>query len=262
MINGMGFFNPHVETNYILSVSEYVRFFIKYMARAQPFLIWTWFWGAIATLWQSLRDTLRPALKNPLRTEDRIEEIARSANASSRMVRELKELFVSPATTNPWIVAQELWLDRAGFILLGLFVLFQVFVVIKQLYALSFFWMFIPAFLLVPFFLFYSRSIRSNVLTFKEPQDRILALSARITQTKRVVYGHTHIIRHEIIGAVEHLNPGSWSPGFLDVECKKPVEQRAFVWLEPNSEGEREARVFMFDGEKTGISQARVALAK
>lgn len=247
MINGMGFFNPHVDSNYIMSVSEYVHFFFKYMARAQPLIIWTWFWGAVITLQQSLREGLKSALRNPLRTEDRIEEIARRSNASPRMVRELKELFASPATANPLIVARELWLDRAFIILICLFGLFQVFVAVKQVFAISIFWMFIPILLLVPFFLFYSRSIRSNVAFYKEPQERTLALTARITQTKRVVYGHTHVVRHEIIGAIEHLNPGSWSPAFLDVECTKPVEQRAFIWIHPaDNENSRISRVYHF----------------
>ena len=244
MVNGMGFFNPHVDSNYIMTMPEYVRFFLKYMARAQPLILWTWFWGAFMTLVHSLRDGLRPPLRNPLRTEDRIEEIAQRANGTPRMVRELRELFASPATSNPLIVARELWLDRAFIILMGLFALFQVFVVVKQIYAISFFWMFIPILLLIPFFLFYSRSIRSNVAQYKEPQDRILAISARITQTRRVVYGHTHLIRHEIIGAIEHLNPGSWSPAFLDVECTKPLDQKAFIWIRPAEEGGREARIF------------------
>lgn len=254
LINGMGFFNPHLDGNYIMSIAEYVRFFIKYMARAQPLLIWTWFWGSTLTLVRSLSETLLPSLKDPLRTEDRIEEIALKANATPRMVRELQALFVNPAAQRPLIVARELWLDRAFIILLALLVLFQAFLFIKQVYDIPIFWMFIPILLMVPFFLFYSRAIRSNVSQYKEPQDDILSISSAITRTNRVVYGHTHLIRHEIIGAVEHLNPGTWSPAFLDVECTKPVGEKAFVWIQPAADGTREARVYNFstgDSSKT-----------
>ncbi len=249
LMNGMGFFNPHFDLNYIMTMAEYVRFFIKYMVRTQPMILWTWFWGAFITLYQSLRETLKPPLRNPLRTEDRIDDIARRSNATPRMVREMRELAVSPASSNPLVVARELWLDRAFLILIGLFALFQVFLFIKQVYAISFFWMFIPILVLVPFFLFYSRAIRSNVTYYKEPQEKTLAISARVTQTKRVVYGHTHIVRHEVIGAVEHLNPGSWSPAFYDVECTRPLDQKAFIWIEPVESGRREARVYRFTGE-------------
>lgn len=246
MINGMGFFNPHVDTNYIMTVGEYIKFFVKYMARAQPLIIWTWFWGAFLTLTKSISDTLLPSLRDPLQVEDRINFIAAKANATPRMVRELRELFAHPATRRPIIVARELWLDRAFLILVTLLALLQVFLFIKQVYDISFFWMFIPILLFVPFFLFYSRTIRSNVQHYKEPRDDVLAMTGAITHTRRIVYGHTHIIRHEIIGAIEHLNPGTWSPAFLDVECKKPIGQKAFIWIQPGPNGVREARVYYF----------------
>lgn len=255
MINGMGFFNPHVDTNYVMSLAQYLKFFVRYMARAQPLIIWTWFWGAFLTLIKSIADSLLPSLRDPLRTEDRVDEVAKKANASPRMVRELRELFAHPATHRPMVVARELWLDRAFLILLTLLALLEVFLFIKRVYELSFFWMFIPILLLMPFFLFYSRTIKSNVTQYKEPQDDILAMTGTITKTGRVIYGHTHIIRHEVIGAIEHLNPGSWSPAFLDVECTKPIGQKTFVWIQPGPQGVREARIFHFDG----FSEANVA---
>jgi len=258
MMNGMAFFNPHVDSAYIMSIAEYVKFFVKYMARAQPLLIWTWFWGAVLTLIKTVSDTLLPALRDPLRTEDRLEEIASKANATPRMARELKELSAPPATLRPMTVARELWLDRAFLILLGLLALFQLFLFIKQVYDISVFWMFIPVLVLVPFFLFYSRSIYSNVEQYKEPQDDILAMTSEITRVRRVVYGHTHEIRHEVIGAVDHLNPGSWSPAFLDIECTKPIGQKSFVWIEPSSDGTRRAGVYQFRGGQAIGSQRRI----
>jgi UDP-2,3-diacylglucosamine pyrophosphatase LpxH len=266
MINGMGFFNPHVDSAYIMTLSEYLRFFVKYILRAQPLLIWTWFWGATMTLLHSFADTLRPSLRDPLRIEDRTNRIAHKANATPRMVRELKELFADPATLRPLIVARELWLDRAFILLLGFLVLFETFLFIKQVYEIRVFWMFVPILLLVPFFLFYSRSIYSKVHQYKEPQEDLLATSAVITHTKRIVYGHTHIVRHEIIGAVEHLNPGSWSPAFLDVECTKPIGQKSFIWLRP-SEGapEREAKLLQFKAggatQAFGLKRKRLSLS-
>ena len=43
LLNGMGYFNPHATSNYIMSGLEYVIFFFKYMLRTQPLLLWTWF---------------------------------------------------------------------------------------------------------------------------------------------------------------------------------------------------------------------------
>ena len=48
--NGMGFFNPHVDSNYLMSLGEYVSVFFKYMFRAQPLIIWTWFYGNLRSI--------------------------------------------------------------------------------------------------------------------------------------------------------------------------------------------------------------------
>ena len=48
IMNGMGLFNPHVESNYIMSISGYLKFFFKYLLRAQPLIIWTWLWGSVS----------------------------------------------------------------------------------------------------------------------------------------------------------------------------------------------------------------------
>ena len=246
--NGMGFFNPHVDSNYIMTLSQYVRFFVKYIIRAQPLLMVTWFWGSLVTLYVSFLDNLATQAKNPLRVEDRVEEIARKAKAEPRMVRELKELFVNPARQSPILLARELWLDRAFLIILVFIFAFLIISMIQKVFNISFFWMFIPLFLLIPFFIFYSKSIISNVSKYKEPDEKILTMASAITGVNRIVFGHTHQVRHEIIGPVEHLNSGCWSPAFLDVECTKPIDQKTFVWIYPSdSSGIRVASVKKFD---------------
>ena len=250
MINGMGFFNPHVDSNFIMTTKEYVVFFFRYVVRSQPLLLWTWFWGASVTLAQSFLDRLIPSIREPLTMEDKVELIAAKANASPRMVRELRELFATPAASTPTILMRELWLDRAFLIMIAFFVIFQLFLFIQTVYSISFFWTFIPLTLFLPFFLFYSRSITSDVLSFKEPSEKVLGMASMITKVNRVIYGHTHEVRHEIIGNVEHLNSGTWSPAFMDVECEKPIDQKTFVWIVPGARGNREARVYQFKNGK------------
>lgn len=255
IMNGMGFFNPHVDSNYIMSMKEYIVFFLKYIWRAQPGLILTWFWGALVTLYYSFVDRLASPIRNPLKIEDRVLNIAEKSNADPRMVREMKELFVAPAASSPFLLARELWLDRAFFIFIAFFLIFELFVFIRSVFDISFFWAFIPLFLLVPFFLFYSKSVTSLVSSYKEPDDRVLAMASAITKTSRIVYGHTHHTRHEIIGSVEHLNSGCWSPAFLDVECTKPIDQKTFVWISPGEGLHRQAELFKFaDGKSESLS--------
>ncbi len=246
MTNGMGFFNPHVDSNFIMSFKDYLKFFTKYLVRTQPLIMWTWFWSSVAVLIQSSLDRLLPELKDPLTMEDRVNDIAYKANAEPRMVRELKELAVNPAASNPIRLARELWLDRAFIVLIGFIFIFQIFTIIKLAYDISFFWMFIPLFILVPFFVFYAKSIDSDVAAVKEPNEWILSVSSRMTNVRRVVYGHTHIARHEFIGIVEHLNSGCWTPAFLDVECTKPFGKKTYVWIEPGPHGQRVAQLREF----------------
>lgn len=255
IMNGMGFFNPHVDTNYIMSLPEYIKFFFKYVAKAQPGLVFTWLWGAVVTLLHSFFDRLAAPIRNPLKIEDRVGYIAEKANAEPRMVRELKELFVDPAASNPFLLARELWLDRAFIIFISFFMIFQLMVFVRSVYEISFFWAFIPLFLLLPFFLFYSKSITSLVSSYKEPDERVLAMASAITKAQRIVFGHTHLARHEIIGSVEHLNSGSWSPAFTDVECKNPVDQKTYVWISPSESGGRQAEVFKYVEGRSEIAK-------
>lgn len=250
MVNGMGFFNPHADSNYIMSFDEYLRFFSKYLMRSQPLILVTWFWGAMVTLFQSFLDRLLPELSDPLTIEDRVEEIARKANATPRMVRELAELKVHPASSDPIIISRELWLDRAFIVMVAFLITYLLFVQVKLLWSISLFWMFIPLCLFLPFFIFYAKSISPKTLTYKEPKEKILSIAAQVTKVSRVIYGHTHIIRHEWVGEVEHLNSGTWSPAFEDVECTRPLGKKAFIWIEPAANGLRKARVFEFLGKR------------
>lgn len=249
LINGMGYFNPHRDSNYLMSLLEYMKFFFKYMVKTQPFIVWTWFWSSVATFWRTLKSNLQKPLSDPLTVEQRVEGIAHRSNATPRIVRELSALFVKPAVLNPLQIMKELWLDRAFLVLISLFVLFQIFILIQQIYALSFFWMFIPILILLPPFMLYVRTIESHIGAYKKPNEQILTTSALITKVNRVVYGHTHDVRHELIGGVEHLNSGTWSPAFSDVECTMSYDSKTFIWIEPGPKS-RSARVLKVEKSK------------
>jgi UDP-2,3-diacylglucosamine pyrophosphatase LpxH len=250
ILNGMGFFNPHVDSNYIMGVKEYVNIFLRYMARAQPFIVLDWLFGALVTLYYSFKERLAVPLRNPYTIEDKIERIAKKANATPRMVREMKELIAEPAASRPFLLMRELWLDRFFLISVSFLIIIQAMVIIRSVYHISFFWALIPLAIFAPFFLFYSNSVSSLVSGYKEPDDRVMAMASSITKVQRIVFGHTHLIRHEMIGFVEHLNSGCWSPAFLDVECTKPLDQKTFIWISPDViSTSRKAEVFRYNGK-------------
>jgi UDP-2,3-diacylglucosamine pyrophosphatase LpxH len=236
MLNGMGYFNPHSERNYIMTAPQYAKFLFKHVLRKEPLLLWTWFWGATVTLFMTLKEGVALEVKDPFAVEDQVEEIARKANATPRMVRELKEIHAPPAVLDPLGVARELWLDRAfivmGVAAAGLWSLSMLNIV----WAVSYWWWFIVStLLLLPFFLFYFRSIKSKIIVDVKYYEKAVKFGARITRVKRVIFGHTHEFVHANFDGVEYLNSGTWSPSFEDVECTKPTCGKTFVWIRPES---------------------------
>lgn len=258
MMNGLGLFNPHVEKNYIMSVSGYLKFFFKYLITAQPLIIWTWLWGAVVTLWHVTVDRFSEPYKGGLSNEKRVDLSAQKSQTKPSVVRELQELFVSAATNDPILIAKELWLDRLFLIIFGFIVVYFFVSLLKSYLQISFFWIFLPLALMIPFFLFYARSVTSLVSQYKEPSEALLAKQSEVAGVRRVVYGHTHIARHEFYGVVEHLNSGSWSPAFTNVECTQTIEKNTYVWISPTSEDNsvRKAELLQFITKKQKIDAA------
>ncbi len=236
IMNGLGLFNPHVEKNYIMSVKGYLKFFFKYLIQAQPLIIWTWFWGSVATLWHVTADRFSEPYKSSVGYEKRVEDAAKRAQSTPSVIRELQELFVAPATNNPILIAKELWLDRLFLIFFGFIAIYYFVSLLKTYLNISLFWIFLPLALMIPFFLFYARSVTSLVSEYKEPSESLLAKQAAVAGVRRIIYGHTHIARHELYGVVEHLNSGSWSPAFTNVECTETIEKNTYVWITPSAD--------------------------
>lgn len=253
IMNGMGLFNPHIEKNYIMSIRGYLQFFFRYLLTTQPLIIWTWLWGSVATLIHVTTDRFCEVYKPLEKMEDIVEQAAKDSNSSPKVVRELQQLFAVPATHNPVLIAKELWLDRAFLILFGLLGTLFIAAQLKLLFSISIYWVFMPMLLMIPFFLFYARSITSLVSTYKEPDEMLFAQQAEVTGVHRIVYGHTHIPRHEFYGSVEHLNSGSWSPAFTDVECTQATERNNYVWISPSPENPdvRKAELVQFHRNST-----------
>jgi UDP-2,3-diacylglucosamine pyrophosphatase LpxH len=244
MLNGMGYFNPNATENYIMSGWQYAKFFIRYMVRTQPLLLWTWFWSAIATLVITLRDHWRPAMRDPLRVEENVAEIAESANATPSQVRKLAALSVPSSCTQPMAVIRELWLDR-GFLFLAMcFLAWQVILHINIALPISPLWVFVALAVLFPPYLVYSARIKSTVFDKPLLDKRRATLIARITGAKNVVFGHTHKPHVTEIGPVRHINGGFWSAAFAEPDCKTRIGTQSFVWLRPTPSGERVARLF------------------
>ncbi len=249
MVNGMGLFNPHVESSFLMDLKEYLRFFYKYALRVQPLLPFTWLWSACVSFWMTITDGFLPAMRDPMFTEQRVKEIAERANATPEIVRTLNELKVHPAYYNPIKIARELWLDRFFFLIFIGFLAFELFAVIHLMVPISKLWFLLFLAVLAPSLIFYSRNIKSFVIESTEMAFRNAPLISRITGTKRVVFGHTHREIHTAVDQTEVLNTGTWSPAFKDPECRESFGKKCFAWIRTKEPGatERTADLYIWN---------------
>ena len=250
MVNKMGFINPHSEENYSMTLMEYMNFFFKFLIRRQPLIIWTWFSSAVVIAYRSILYRLREPVSNPLAYEEKVEAIAEKSNASPKIVRELLTLATPSAVSSPWSIMQVLWMDRALLFLIGIGLTFQFFLIVDQLIDVQFYWMLIPLLGLAPFFIFYSSTVKNRIKGSKNLSGDRMRWVGLVTGANRVIFGHTHEVKHEIVGLIEYLNPGSWSPVFEDYECKKSLAHYLYVKICP--EDSEEGRVAYLNEWKDG----------
>lgn len=242
MVNVMGFFNPHSEENYTLTLRQYADFFVNFLIKKQPLIIWTWFYSSMVICYRSILYRLREPIVDPFSYEERVERIAEKSRATPRMVRELAALAVPSAVSSPWKIMQVLWMDRAFIFVIGILFILQIFLIVDQLVDIQIYWTLLPLLFLAPFFIFYSSTVKNAIKGSKDPGEQRLRWISILTNTSRVVFGHTHHVKHELVGSVEFLNPGSWSPIFKDIECTEPLTRYAYVKISPQGEG-REANL-------------------
>ncbi len=241
--NGIGWFNPHVADTFVRSVWEWVTFFYKVIARQQPLILLTWLWSAMAALVVSLRDGTLPPVDDPLQFEDRLTRLAAKAQATAGMTLALQSVDAHPAVFRPWKVMRELWLDRAFLLALIGWGSFQVIAGLNLFAEISAWWIvLVLSVLLVPFF-FYARAVDSDVSEVEAMIRARTPTLAAISRCRRVVMGHTHGARFDLLGPVEYLNTGHWAPGFHDLECTRRHGLRAFAWIRPDPSGPRKAEL-------------------
>jgi hypothetical protein len=244
MLNGMGYFNPNATENYIMSGLQYVRFFLRYMLLTQPLLLWTWFWGAMATLVVSLTEHWRPAMRDPLRVEKKVADVAKRANASPAMVRKLNAISVHSACAHPINIMRVLWLDR-GLLFLGLmFACWLLILHINVALPLSPFWVLVPIGAVLPPYVVYASKVKATVFDKPLLDETRAELIHAITGASTVVFGHTHKPRHEQVGPVRYVNGGFWSAAFAEPECINRIGTQTFVWIRPTPGGERKATMY------------------
>ena len=244
MVNQMGLKNPHSDDSFMKSVPEFANFFIAYEMKTQPFMILTWFFGALRTLFTSINEGLYPTIKDPLTLEDRLKQIAFKANSEVSVVLALKENHAHPAVMRPLMVLRELWLDRAFLLIMIVWGCWQIFTTSNVFAHVSLWWFLVPLMASLPFFLYYAHGVKSDVRKNAGKALKRAPLSAKMANVKKVVHGHTHLEGHLFIEDIEYINTGTWSPRFRDAECELPYGEMHFAWI--NGEKNREMGLFIW----------------
>lgn len=247
--NGIGFFNPHVESTFVKSLPEWVVFFYRHVLRQQPFILWTWLWSSIAALMVGLGEGFRPAIRDPLSLVERVEHVARQSRSKPSVVHALHAVRVHPAVFRPLKVARELWLDRA-FLLAGVaFLSFQATSTLHLFAGISPWWFIAFLALSLPPVLFYAARVDSDVTEVDRNIQRKVSLLARIAGVDKVAMGHTHRAMHQLHDDIEYVNTGDWAPAFSDMACTQPAGTRGFAWMRPSEGTGRKLELREWDGE-------------
>lgn len=228
LISRMGFFNPHVDSSFMLSTSGYVLHWVRYYLFSRRSLAMAWAKGAVRTL-QTLVRVRDPGTKT--RRRFNLATAAKETGQTLWRVARHARLAKGPAEDRLMLVIRELWVDRAA--LLGAVLLIGV------VWALVASGPLLAGIALAPLlFLAY------ELFTPKTPLDatwRAVQRAARkvaaIHKASAVVFGHTH--QPEGVWETNMFlgNTGSWSAAFKDLECTQPLhDARPVIWLKSEAE--------------------------
>lgn len=219
----LGYFNPHVDATFMLSLRGYLGHWMKYYlftARSQP---WIWFSGALRTL-HSLVAKRDPGSRE--RRARSLDVAARETGASLREVARHARLFAPPGEDVLWRCVRELWFDRVvvGGLALGSVAAFLLW----QHRLLGVLATAAPAAMIAIELSQPKSPLEEN---WKKVQRRARQV-ARVHKARAVVFGHTHMPEGVWEEGVFYGNTGSWSAAYRDVACTEPIsDERPLVWL-------------------------------
>ncbi|WP_437492701.1 hypothetical protein WME75_18615 [Sorangium sp. So ce1014] len=229
LVSRMGYFNPHVDSSFMLSAFGYLAHWARYYMFSRRTLAGAWALGALRTVVELVR---RREPERRARLRECLAAAAQETGAPLRAVARHARLFARPAEDRLGLVARELWLDRAALGLLAVAVALVWLLLVPG-------WL-TPAALVAPAGLVvYERLVPKLPLDATwQRVSRAARQVARAHRARAVVFGHTHTPEGTWEGGLFFGNSGSWSAAFEDIACTKPVfAARPLVWLrsEPGS---------------------------
>jgi UDP-2,3-diacylglucosamine pyrophosphatase LpxH len=223
LVSRMGYFNPHVDNSFMLSVGGYLKHWFRYYAFTRRSLALAWAGGAVRLLVELLR---RRDPEDRRRRRANIAACARETKVPVRVVARHARLYVRPAEDRLSLVMRELWVDRVGMgMACALFAALWLF-----LGPAGFGWI-AP----LPFVILFAYEMVVPKVPMDEHWRRVARVARKVAkahQARAVVFGHTHHPEGAWKQSVFYGNTGSWSAAFDDIECTRPISpDRPLVWL-------------------------------
>jgi UDP-2,3-diacylglucosamine pyrophosphatase LpxH len=237
LIGHLGYFNPNVESTFLLTTREYVTHWQTYYKRSKRSLVGTWFFGSLRVVWQLARNyglSGGSAVHWPRARHARASEPTRCGE------REHAALFALPDVR---AAMRLLCIDRA---LLLLVVLASLALALLSV-ALA-----VPLFAVMIALLYClrSRAPASDLDEVSAHVDKSARAIARIYGARAVVFGHTHKASGVWAGGVFFGNSGTWAPMYHDIACTIPVEtSRPLLWLRTDDQSLSGGLYRFHDGE-------------
>ena len=215
LVGKLGYFNPNVESSFLLTTREYIEHWRRYYLRTPRSLVGTFVSGALRVIWKLFR---AHGMHGAQPRDPALQTAAEAAHSALFMRAELRaamrlfaidRLFIALALVVPIALCKIAW--PVGICaLLGVVGLHQM---LKPRQAIEL------------------REVANHV---EQSARRI----ARIYGASGVLFGHTHQPAGRWESDVFYGNSGTWVPMYRDVACSVPVEEsRPFIWLREEPSG-------------------------
>jgi hypothetical protein len=223
LVSRMGYFNPHVDSSFMLSAFGYLRHWAKYYLFSRRSLAFAWAIGAFRTVVELFR---RRDRRDRARVRANALAAAREGGIPLRHVVRHARLFAVPAEDEMGKVVRELWVDRvllaaAAVAFVSLWIIFAKGALMLGAgiapLAIAIYELVVP---------------RTKLDQTWQRVNRHARRVGAVHRARGVVFSHTHHAEASWENGVFYGNTGSWSAAFHDLECTRPIDvARPVIWL-------------------------------
>ena len=247
LVAKLGFFNPNVDSTFLLTARGYFQHWVRYYAFTRRSLVLTWLAGSLRIAFGL---AVRREADDPARVARDVAAAAAETGCDVATIEAHRALFDRPSLGR---VARLLALDRLG-LAVGLLLAIAIAVGAKAVAVGVLIAIATTAGAI-------ALRVSSGAHELDAGYDRIERTQreiARLHDARAVVFGHTHVPE----GAWDEAgvffgNSGTWAPTFADVACTEPLRHGSpFVWL--RDEGELAGGLYRFVDGRVEPVAARI----